>query len=93
VKIIDPIWSGAYVTRNYSDMPYDTLFAVDARRAIRWVRSSRRTEPTSSGRSRCLQIVTHVPLGEWFGVSAASDKIEFPTPLAPVTVFWGISKK
>ena len=40
-----------------------------------------------------MQIVTHVPLGEWFGVSAASDKIEFPTPLAPVTVFWGISKK
>ena len=90
VKIIDPIWSGAYITRNCSDRLYDPLFAADAKRAIRW---GRRSGPTSSGRSRCPQIVTHVPLGEWFGVSAASDKIEFPTPLAPVTVFWGISKK
>jgi peptide/nickel transport system substrate-binding protein len=40
-----------------------------------------------------MQVITHVPLGEWFTVSAASDKVEFPTPLAPVPVFWGISKK
>jgi hypothetical protein len=93
VKIIDPIWSGAYITRNCSDRLYDTLFAVDAKRAIRWGRSSRRTGPTSSGRSRRPQIVTHAPLGEWFGVSVAKDKIQFATTLAPVTVFWRIPKK
>jgi len=40
-----------------------------------------------------MQIVTHVRLGEWFGVGAASDKVEFPTPPAPVPVFRGLSKK
>src|SRR5476649_2156072 len=29
VKIIDPIWSGAYITRNYGYMIYDTLFSMD----------------------------------------------------------------
>jgi len=40
-----------------------------------------------------MQVITHVPLGEWFSFSAARDNVEYPTPLAPVTVFWGISKK
>src|SRR4051812_5705290 len=35
VKIIDPIWSGAYITRNYGYMLYDTLFAVDAKLAVK----------------------------------------------------------
>ena len=29
VKVLDPIWSGAYITRNYGYMVYDTLFAMD----------------------------------------------------------------
>ena len=29
VKFIDPIWSGAYITRNFGYMIYDTLFAID----------------------------------------------------------------
>src|SRR6185312_3485137 len=29
VKALDPIWSAAYITRNYGYMVYDTLFAVD----------------------------------------------------------------
>src|SRR5258708_26236751 len=29
VKFLDPIWSGAYITRNYGYMVYDTLFAMD----------------------------------------------------------------
>ncbi|MBS0224041.1 MAG: ABC transporter substrate-binding protein [Proteobacteria bacterium] len=34
VKIIDPIWSGAYVTRAYGYMVYDTLFSMDAKYEI-----------------------------------------------------------
>ena len=30
LSIIDPHWSGAYITRNYGYMIYDTLFAVDS---------------------------------------------------------------
>jgi peptide/nickel transport system substrate-binding protein len=29
VKALDPIWSGAYITRNHGYMIYDTLFAID----------------------------------------------------------------
>jgi peptide/nickel transport system substrate-binding protein len=40
-----------------------------------------------------MQIVTHVPLGEWFGVSAVRANIgTMPVP-PPITVFWGMTKK
>ena len=29
VKTLDPIWSGAYITRNHGYMLWDTLFAMD----------------------------------------------------------------
>ena len=30
LKILDPIWTTAYIQRNYGYMVYDTLFATDA---------------------------------------------------------------
>ena len=35
VKALDPIWSGAYITRNYGYMLYDTLFAVDEKLQVK----------------------------------------------------------
>jgi peptide/nickel transport system substrate-binding protein len=35
LKIVDPIWTTAYITRNHGYMVYDTLFAMDARGEIR----------------------------------------------------------
>ncbi|HYB43223.1 MAG TPA: ABC transporter substrate-binding protein, partial [Candidatus Methylomirabilis sp.] len=35
LKLLDPIWSGGYITRNHGYMIYDTLFATDARGEIR----------------------------------------------------------
>ena len=35
VKVLDPIWSGAYITRNHGYMLYDTLFAMDEKFAIK----------------------------------------------------------
>ena len=29
LKILDPIWTTAYITRNHGYMVYDTLFALD----------------------------------------------------------------
>jgi peptide/nickel transport system substrate-binding protein len=40
-----------------------------------------------------MQIVTHVPLGEWFGVWAVRSNIGTTAVPAPVTVFWGMTKK
>ena len=38
------------------------------------------------------EIVTHVPLGDWFAVVAVRQNISMP-PVPAVTVFWGIEKK
>ena len=35
LKVLDPIWSGAYVVRDHGYMIYDTLFATDARGEIK----------------------------------------------------------
>jgi peptide/nickel transport system substrate-binding protein len=35
VKILDPIWTTAYITRNHGYMVYDTLFAMDANNEIK----------------------------------------------------------
>jgi peptide/nickel transport system substrate-binding protein len=40
-----------------------------------------------------MQIVTHIPLGEWFGVWAVRSNVETNPVPPPVTVFWGVSKK
>ncbi len=35
VKALDPIWSGAYITRNHAYMIYDTLFAIDEKLQVK----------------------------------------------------------
>ena len=35
VKIVDPIWTTAYISRNVGYMIYDTLFALDANNVVR----------------------------------------------------------
>src|SRR2546428_11459807 len=35
LKIVDPIWTTAYITRNHGYMIYDTLLATDAKGEIR----------------------------------------------------------
>jgi peptide/nickel transport system substrate-binding protein len=40
-----------------------------------------------------MQIVTHVPLGEWFGVSAVRANVSTMAVPPPITVFWGVTKK
>jgi peptide/nickel transport system substrate-binding protein len=42
---------------------------------------------------RAMEVVTHVPLGEWYGVWAVRSNIEVPAVPPPVSVFWGVSKK
>jgi peptide/nickel transport system substrate-binding protein len=42
---------------------------------------------------RFVEIVTHVHLGEWRGVSAVRGNIGTRTVPPPVTTFWGVTKK
>jgi hypothetical protein len=55
VKIVDPIWTTAYITRNHGYMVYDTLFAMDekARSSRRWSTSTTSARTSSPTRSRC----------------------------------------
>jgi peptide/nickel transport system substrate-binding protein len=39
------------------------------------------------------QVVTHIRLGEWYGVGAVRANVTLLNPLPPVTVFWGVEKK
>src|SRR5262249_15776262 len=38
------------------------------------------------------KVVTHIPLGEWYGVGAVRANVTLLNPLPPVTVFWGVEK-
>ena len=35
IKIVDPIWTTAYIVRNYGYMVYDTLLAIDDKLAVK----------------------------------------------------------
>ncbi len=39
------------------------------------------------------RIVTHVPVGEWYGASARRSNIVLPSQTAPFLVFWGLDKR
>lgn len=39
------------------------------------------------------KVVTHIPLGEWYLVTAVRDDVQTLTPRPPVTVFWGLVKR
>ena len=42
---------------------------------------------------RAMEVVTHLPLGEWYGVFAVRDNVTFPAVLPQVGVFWDVTKK
>jgi peptide/nickel transport system substrate-binding protein len=42
---------------------------------------------------REAEVVTHIPLGEWFGVSAVRANVTTAAVPPPVTVLWGVTKK
>ena len=50
LKIVDPIWTTAYITRDHGYMIYDTLFATDANGKIKpqMVDKYELSAPTSS---------------------------------------------
>ena len=38
-------------------------------------------------------VVTHIPLGEWYNVTAVRSNVETLALPRAVTVFWGVTKK
>lgn len=40
-----------------------------------------------------MDVVTHIPLGEWRGVGAARANMSFISPLPQIGIFWELAKK
>jgi len=38
------------------------------------------------------KVVTHIPLGEWYVVTALRENVQTFTPRPPISVFWGVTK-
>ena len=56
LKIVDPIWTTAYISRNYGYMVYDTLFALDEQLQIQpMVGPTRSATTISPTPSRCAK--------------------------------------
>ena len=55
IKILDPIWTTALITRNFGYMVFDVLFAKDADLKIQPQMAEKYTSPTTSSPtpSRC----------------------------------------
>ena len=56
LKIVDPIWTTAYITRNHGYMIYDTLFAMDEKGEIKpqmVEKFDRKRRQADLSRSRC----------------------------------------
>ncbi len=55
VKVLDPIWSGAYITRNHGYMLYDVLFSMDEKFQVkrRWSTPGPPATTALSGPSSC----------------------------------------
>ena len=54
VKALDPVWSGAYITRNHGYMLYDTLFALDENLQVK-PQMVDKWETSPDGRSNWLE--------------------------------------
>ncbi len=98
IDILDPLmtpWLQATCDKARAGWPCDS--ALEKMRdafALASTPEERKSEAEAI-QTYAMQVVTHVPLGEWYGVSAARDSVVFPDAKvrAPVTVFWGVSKK
>jgi hypothetical protein len=49
--------------------------------------------PRCRTRRGTQRVVTHIPLGEWYSVSAVRANIVLLNLLPPVLIFWGVEKK
>jgi peptide/nickel transport system substrate-binding protein len=96
IDILDPLMTpnlAATCEKARSGWPCDAKLEALRDDFVRAVTPAERKATADAVQAYAMKVVTHVPLGEWYAVGAARDNIVFPSPLPPVTVFWGVSKK
>jgi peptide/nickel transport system substrate-binding protein len=96
VDILDPLMTpflAATCDKARSGWPCDE--SMEAVRAAYARATSLAEKKQVAERAQVLNttVVTHIPLGEWYAVSAVRSNVEtLPAP-PPLTVFWGLTKK
>ncbi len=96
VDILDPLMTpnlAATCEKARAGGPCDTELEKLRDTFIAAAAPAEKKEAAEAVQKRAMEIVTHIPLGEWTGVWAVRSNVEVPEKTAPVTVFWGISKK
>jgi 2,3,4,5-tetrahydropyridine-2,6-dicarboxylate N-succinyltransferase len=71
VKVLDPIWSGAYITRNHGYMLYDVLFAMDEKFQVK-----PQMVDTWTTVGSCAQIGKHCHLSGGAGIGGVLEPLQ-----------------
>lgn len=96
VDILDPLMTPFLIAscdKARSGWPCDEELEKLRDKFVRASTEAEKKTIATDVQKRALQVVTHVPLGEWFGISAVRANIETLNPPPPITVFWGIKKR
>lgn len=96
VDILDPLMTpylAATCDKARAGWPCDEQMEKLRDAYVRAVTPEEKKAAAEAVQRHFVEIVTHVHLGEWVGVSAVRANIETRPVPPPVTTFWGISKK
>jgi peptide/nickel transport system substrate-binding protein len=96
VDILDPLMTPNLIAtceKARSGWPCDAELEKLRDNFVKAATPAERKAAADAVQIHAMQVITHVPLGEWFGAEAIRDTVTVPSPMAPVSVFWGITKK
>jgi peptide/nickel transport system substrate-binding protein len=95
VDILDPLMTGylgANCDKAYAGWPCDEKMEKLRDDYVRAPDFAAKKAIAEEVQRYAMQIVTHIPLGEWYSVMAWRNNVTTPKVFPPVTAFWGISK-
>jgi peptide/nickel transport system substrate-binding protein len=96
VDILDPLMTpylAATCDKARAGWPCDEKMEALRDKYVRAATPAEKKVAAEEVQRHFAEIVTHVPLGEWVGVSAVRSNIETRPVPPPVTAFWGVTKK
>ena len=96
VDILDPLMTpylAATCDKARAGWPCDEKMEALRDKYVRAATPAEKKAAAEEVQRHFVEIVTHVPLGEWVGVFAVRSNIETRPVPPPVTAFWGVTKK
>jgi peptide/nickel transport system substrate-binding protein len=96
VDILDPLMTpylAATCDKARAGWPCDEKMETLRDKYVRAATPAEKKAAAEEVQRHFVEIVTHVPLGEWVAVSAVRSNVETRPVPPPVTAFWGVTKK